>query len=81
MRSAQSSRASTARLHLRPSVSPEFKTEQKMPSHFKFLFERQQSAGGSSQSSGAKVIELSTPEGEEEENVCLKESRRRLRRK
>uniref|UniRef100_A0A1I8BW20 Uncharacterized protein n=1 Tax=Meloidogyne hapla TaxID=6305 RepID=A0A1I8BW20_MELHA len=79
LRSAQSSRASTARLHLRPSVSPpsEIKEEKKeeedednedklpkMP--FKFLFERQQSAGGSSQSSVAKVVELSSPEEEED---------------
>uniref|UniRef100_A0A914LVJ0 Uncharacterized protein n=1 Tax=Meloidogyne incognita TaxID=6306 RepID=A0A914LVJ0_MELIC len=79
LRSASSSRASTARFHLRPSVSPEIKEEQKkeediedveennlpkMP--FKFLFERQQSAGGSSQSSVAKVVELDNSEDEED---------------
>uniref|UniRef100_A0A915P6G1 Uncharacterized protein n=1 Tax=Meloidogyne floridensis TaxID=298350 RepID=A0A915P6G1_9BILA len=81
LRSASSSRASTARFHLRPSVSPEIKEEPKkdedvkednlpkMP--FKFLFERQQSAGGSSQSSVAKVVELDNSEDEEDKEVCL----------
>ncbi|CAK5071855.1 unnamed protein product [Meloidogyne enterolobii] len=86
LRSASSSRASTARFHLRPSVSPEIKEELKKEGDiediegnnlpkipFKFLFERQQSAGGSSQSSVAKVVELDNSEDEEDKEVgCLK---------